>query len=275
MGCIRLPGTGVAVASQTEAAGGFWAIKGNGFTQPYPLHIHSRLTIAVIDHGTFTLRTPQGLFVAQEGDVIVLPSDMVHAEEWTNGAFRAVYLSDQNLRVAATAAQQGDTGEPWFESPIVNCPRLVHQIGQLHDAMQSGAPASIVENKLASLMTGLRSLVTIRPRPSYSASINITRDRLHAALSDQPAVDELSRLAGWSSYHLIRTFHKELGLPPLAYLAQLKIARAKEWLVTGESLATISYRLGYSDQSHFTRAFKRSALVPPGTWSRMLQKTTG
>ena len=43
----------------------------------------------------------------------------------------------------------------------------------------------------------------------------------------------------------------------------------------GRSLADISYALGYCDQGHFTRAFKRASLVTPGAWSRMLRPPNG
>jgi hypothetical protein len=38
---IRFPGEGVATAGWTNAAGGFWCIRGLDVPEPYPAHVHS------------------------------------------------------------------------------------------------------------------------------------------------------------------------------------------------------------------------------------------
>jgi AraC-like DNA-binding protein len=97
------------------------------------------------------------------------------------------------------------------------------------------------------------------------------RDRLHAGIAEPLSIPELARVARQSQFHLIRTFRREVGLPPHAYVDQLRIAEAKEMLVHNCDLSAIAFKLGFCDQSHFTRSCKQSSLVPPGPWSRMIR----
>jgi AraC-like DNA-binding protein len=74
---------------------------------------------------------------------------------------------------------------------------------------------------------------------------------------------ELARAAGASPFHLVRIFRKELGLPPHAYINQVRIRHAKDLLDAGVSLAAAAVSVGFSDQSHFGRHFKRTVGVSP------------
>jgi transcriptional regulator GlxA family with amidase domain len=101
--------------------------------------------------------------------------------------------------------------------------------------------------------------------------VTAVRDRLHAAFAEPPTLAQLARVASRSPYHLIRAFRREVGLSPFAYYDQLRVAKAKEMLACGTKPFEVTRRLGFCDQSHFTRTFRRSALVPPGRWSTMLK----
>ena len=79
-------------------------------------------------------------------------------------------------------------------------------------------------------------------------------------------LDELSREVGLSPHYLNSTFARTFGLPPHAYQLQLRIKRAIELLRGQDCLATIALSLGFADQSHFTRQFKRVVGVSPGAF---------
>jgi AraC-like DNA-binding protein len=55
-----------------------------------------------------------------------------------------------------------------------------------------------------------------------------------------------------------RKFHASFHLTPQKYLRKLRLRVASRALVdTGETLAEIAAGCGFSDQSHFTREFRR------------------
>ena len=57
-------------------------------------------------------------------------------------------------------------------------------------------------------------------------------------------------------YAIIRLFKANVGLTPHAFQINLKINQAREQLKQGVSLAELAVNLGFSDQSHFHKAFK-------------------
>ena len=61
------------------------------------------------------------------------------------------------------------------------------------------------------------------------------------------------------------------GLPPHAYLLQTRILRAKALLAHGRAITDAAYELGFVDQSHFHRHFKRIVGLTPGEFSKMIQ----
>ncbi len=93
------------------------------------------------------------------------------------------------------------------------------------------------------------------------------RDYLHDHLAEQVTLDDIARLARLSPFYLLRVFGAATGMPPHTYQTQLRIRRAKELLRAGLPIAETAYLVGFADQSHLTRHFKRSVGVPPGQFA--------
>ncbi|WP_038176209.1 helix-turn-helix transcriptional regulator, partial [Vibrio coralliilyticus] len=73
----------------------------------------------------------------------------------------------------------------------------------------------------------------------------------------------LAEEVGMSRYQLLRAFKDHYGLPPYAYLMDEKIKRAKVMLKSGEDIVDVANNLGFSDQAHFQRHFKKKLAVTP------------
>ena len=106
-----------------------------------------------------------------------------------------------------------------------------------------------------------------RPRRA-SAAVAQTRDLLLSRLADPPSLDELSELTGLGQFALLRAFRAETGLPPHAYLNQVRVRRARRLLDRGLTPAEVAACTGFADQAHLTRHFKRVVGVPPRAYQR-------
>jgi AraC-like DNA-binding protein len=85
-------------------------------------------------------------------------------------------------------------------------------------------------------------------------------------VTDNVTLNEIAKAVGLSKYHFLRIFKNTTGLPPHAYLLQMRVELAKGAIEKGLSLADAAFQSGFSDQSHMTRCFKAVYGLPPGQY---------
>ena len=78
----------------------------------------------------------------------------------------------------------------------------------------------------------------------------------------------LAQLTQLNPLKLLLSFRQVTGLPPHAYLVQIRVQQAKQQLAAGRAIATVALETGFSDQSHLNRHFKRLVGVTPGQYVR-------
>jgi AraC family transcriptional regulator len=112
-----------------------------------------------------------------------------------------------------------------------------------------------------------RGLIKI-PRGGFAA----WRSRRLAAhvdanLSGKIVVKELAASLDMSVGHFCRAFKRTFGMPARIWIRQRRIELAQGlMLTTGASLSEIALSCGMSDQSHFTRSFRRIVGETPSSW---------
>jgi AraC-like DNA-binding protein len=84
-------------------------------------------------------------------------------------------------------------------------------------------------------------------------------------------LDELALVSGLSRFRLVHAFTKETGLSPHAYQVHVRVERARALLQRGIAPAVVAATMGFADQSHFTRHFKRIMHVTPTQYTRMIR----
>lgn len=94
---------------------------------------------------------------------------------------------------------------------------------------------------------------------------------IESRLSEQVTLGELAQLACLSEFHLARMFKVSFGIPPSAWMAQRRIARARGLLrTTALPLQQIAYACGYADLSHFSHRFRSAVGTSPGRYRQLL-----
>jgi AraC family transcriptional regulator len=69
---------------------------------------------------------------------------------------------------------------------------------------------------------------------------------------------------GLSPDHFTRLFKESTGQSPHRYVVEARVRKAKELLTTGKfTISEAAFHVGFADQSHLTRQFKRVFGLPP------------
>jgi AraC-like DNA-binding protein len=169
------------------------------------------------------------------------------------------------------AKENGLRRTPHFRALSVPHAELKQAIYRLCDSFEASATALEQQSHLLQCVQ-LAFAHTEETRPAAVSGYNheaIQRAQayLHEQFSEPVSLDELSAVAGLSSYHLVRSFTRRFGLPPHAYQIHLRVERARALLAAGAPLAAVASLVGFADQSHFTRHFRRIMNVTPANYA--------
>lgn len=147
--------------------------------------------------------------------------------------------------------------------PVSPAARRLIEFAEL--AYRQQAPNSIFFSHWVPLL--LSSLLgDSAPAPSR---ISFLLDLFEQSPASLPNVREMARRAGLSASRLHALFISELGQSPQKWLAERRIRKAQELLVRTElSVVELALRMGYADQSAFTKAMRRVTGQTPAAYRR-------
>ena len=192
--------------------------------------------------------------------------------------FLSFYVSRPALD--ALAEEQGGPPVQEFQVPPgVHVPDpIVSNLGQtLLPALSAPEQASqlFVDHVSLALMSHLAQRygdVRAQPRPKPGRLAprleRRVKELLRERLDGDVSLQELARECGLSRSHFARAFKASFGEPVHRWLLAQRIERARELLDSRLSIREITQRLGFADQSHFTRAFRKTTGVTPAEWRR-------
>jgi AraC family transcriptional regulator len=110
-----------------------------------------------------------------------------------------------------------------------------------------------------------------RPRGKFSSlQLREIIEYIHANLSEELSLTHLAELLNLSAFHFARLFKNSLGLSPHQYVLQNRVERAKKLITVCDSnLTDIALQVGFYDQTHFGKAFKRTVGVSPKVFAKL------
>jgi AraC-like DNA-binding protein len=263
----------VIFATYPESSG-VELMSGSHVTDKFDAHMHDCFTIGVTLEGTEHFWCRGAPHVAALGDIALLNPYEVHKGGpgpegfWT---YRMIYARAEVLQQASEHLGGASRRALRFLRIIVADPPLAAAIGSLQETLEQATSA--LERQ--SLLTGLLGTLIARhssgagsPRDigRESAAVARIRQYLHANFAQNVRLDDLSELSGLSPFHLLRTFRRAVGMPPHAYLRQIRVEQAKAMLAAGAPISEVAVATGFTDQSHLTRFFKRILGLTPGAY---------
>lgn len=212
---------------------------------------------------------------AGPGEVFCSQPGEVHCAVPINdglGSFKVVQISEQAF--AAQCRVEGVRAPPQFRLSVTKAtPRLGGALRLMHAALEGGEASLLELQSCLAILTqaALAEVLEPLPRPITRLpardSIQRLRDLLHSAEGSRISLLEFARDCGMSQFELLRGFKQRYGLPPHAYELAMRVERARAMLRKGYTVAQAASAQDFSDQSHFTRHFRRIWGVTPGAYA--------
>jgi AraC-like DNA-binding protein len=231
----------------------------------YPPHVHDAWTVFVVDDGWIRYDLETHHRAAGGERVFILPPNVVHdGRAGANGGFRkrVLYLSTDVLDERLIG--------PAVDRPAISQPALRQAVHRLHRALGHPDDALEAESRLALVGDCLRAHLTATPPEGGTSLQGLAgelRDLLDERLFERTTLAEAGRDLGASPSHLVRCFTGRFGIAPHQYVTARRIDAARRRLLDGEPIALVAAGVGFYDQAHFSRQFKRYVGIPPGRFT--------
>ncbi|MET1080375.1 MAG: AraC family transcriptional regulator [Pseudomonas sp.] len=243
----------------------------------YDPHWHDSYLVGVTELGVQQFDCRRTRHFSTAGRVFLLePGDIHngHAPEPGGFTYRTLYLDPQWL-VDQLRAQFHDAPEHphlSFAATLCTDSRLALATAMafqaLHDDELRIVRQAALDHLLSSLTGHLAWRKRLDPDPRLPRVAQRARDYLHAQRQQNIGLDDLAQACGVDRFRLTRAFKAAFGLAPHAYLIQLRLAEARCLLAAGDSPAAVAATLGFADQSHLGRWFRRAYRMTPADYRR-------
>jgi AraC-like DNA-binding protein len=157
--------------------------------------------------------------------------------------------------------------------PVLRDARFVRHFTAFHDRLTAADLALAAEETLGELLAEL--VGESAPLRSSSSPRDPALRRARDLLIDEAprniTLRELAAVTGMNRHRLTRLFRAEYGMAPHRLQLASRISLARRLLERGVPVASVAREVGFVDQSHLHRHFRRTLGITPGRYIRLLR----
>ncbi|UCR84468.1 AraC family transcriptional regulator [Pseudomonas chlororaphis] len=243
----------------------------------YDPHWHDSYLVGVTEEGVQQFHCRRERFHSTPGKVFLLEPGEIHdGDAPTDGGFtyRMLYLDPQWLEreLSALFEEAPADSQLSFANNLASDQRLAQATSTAFHSLHHGELRIVRQSAMDQLLDQLTGHLHWRKRyhqdPRLPLVAHKARDYLHAHAQQDISLDELGAVCGVDRFRLTRAFKAAYGLPPHAYLVQLRLAKARRLLARGAQPAEVAMALGFADQSHMGRWFVRAYGLTPAAYRK-------
>ena len=227
-----------------------------------PLHAHSQPYLCLVLDGVWQERCEDGTRHCAPRTLIYHPPGDVHSDHFDTNEGRVFAIEmdatwvDRTLPVGPALQQPRvvDVGPPTMLAL-----RLCDE-----SRRADASSALVVEGLMLELLGALGRFgdgLAASPAPSWLRRVE---EILHDEFRQPPSVRDIASLVGVHAVHLARAFRARHGCSIAEYVCRLRIDEACRAMAgSAGTLSEIALDVGFFDQSHFTKAFRRTVGTTP------------
>ncbi|ARJ42699.1 AraC family transcriptional regulator [Pantoea alhagi] len=259
---------------QREPETGIESVHAHFYGHAYDPHDHDEMLVGVTQTGLQRFNCHRTLHTSSPGRVILIEPGAVHDGHAPNAegfAYTMLYLPQAWLAAMLQRRGLGDisTLQAAFRHTLTDDPLLNNAIQQAFHAVHYNEGRLARDQSLDRLIDLLSRHLSLRPSLASGEAFQQmcrVRDYMHDGMAQDMGLDELARYAGIDRFRLTRQFQKAFGQSPHAYLVRLRLRTARMLLTQGFNPAEAAAQVGFADQSHFGRWFRRAYRITPAQY---------
>lgn len=267
--CARPEAAGISVAPPSP---GIARIAARIHGQAYAPHRHDTYSLGITLRGVQTFTYRGASRASLPGQILVLHPDEAHdgaAGTEAGLAYRMLYLEPALLQEALGTSF---SGLPFVRDPVIDDPVFRAALAVPLDDLASQMDDLLRDQFVAAAADALgrhAGLPSRRVGSLDAAAVERTRDFLRENATRPITSPELEAVSGLDRFSLSRQFRTLSGTSPHRYLTMRRLDLARDMIAGGEALSDVAIAVGFADQSHLNRQFKKAYGLTPGAWSRL------
>ncbi len=215
----------------------------------YPWHFHDCYTFVIVEKGSiFYELKDENIFVGEAEALIIEPFKVHRNIINQHTVYKAFFLPQEYFE----GSEINKTGtQKVMDIHIVD--KIAHLINNIK--------LNYTKDELKEIISGINELIN-QPQ---GAPIDKTTESMNSLpnLNSDLSIKELAQEAHLSKFHFQRKFKKKYGLTIGQLKQQEKTIKAKTLLENGTLSTNAAYELGFFDQSHFIKYFKKMWATTP------------
>jgi AraC family transcriptional regulator len=233
-----------------------------------PVHEHANAFFCLLIEGCCTQSWAGRTWTARPLTLTIFPAGLAHANRWHDlgGQVLHVELAPPWLERLRGPTAVLDHPADYEGGPLVWLARRLFAECRCQDDVSPLAMEGLVLELLAECSRSPLESSPIRPPRWLDRARELLRDRFFEGLS----LGEVAAEVGISADHLARSFRRCHGCTMGEYVRRLRVEFACRRLAASEApLVEVALEAGFTDQSHFTKTFKRHMGVTPAAFRNL------
>jgi AraC family transcriptional regulator len=236
-----------------------------------PRHAHECAFFGFVLEGTYTENYERRSRECNPSSLLFHPEGEVHSEVHENVVVRIFSVEPAPSWLEQVHEHSDILKQPFAcqGGPVAHLAVRLYREFREQDALTPIALEGLLLELLATVCRQPTGTATHTP-PQW---LRQARDMLQDQFAENLSLQEIACAVGVHPAHLARSFRQHFHCTVGDYLRNLRIEQSRHVLATSDTpLSEIALDMGYSDQSHFTTAFKRHTGISPGQYRKLFSQ---
>ncbi|WP_205173476.1 helix-turn-helix domain-containing protein [Bacillus pakistanensis] len=238
-------------------------------------HHFTELFYIVKGKGSFILPTHE--IPVKENDLVMINPNVEHTERSNSqDSLEYIALGIEGFSFSLAEEKESQMGLYTYQGDRED---IFFYLNKLLDEVQNNKEdyeiicQNIIEILIVKLRRGKNFTIEKTEPKNINRAVSFIKYYINQNYRDAITLDALAEAGHINKYYLAHTFKKDMGISPIEYLNQVRIKEAKILLDTTDyTIAAIAEITGFSSQSFFTQAFKRTTNQTPSQYRKEARK---